>query len=246
MKKTITLFAALIITYAAQAQAIKYHDVSPDTTISNWEVFGVLGADIWWHPSPEVVVNTMLGGSQILCDNDTMPLALSKDADISATSTGKWLKPAYQCLNCGGVIGNWKGVTDKYLAIRDSVAPGTWKYGWIRLSIPANATSFTIKDWAIHNTAGTPVKAGQAFGTGIAEYGEAKSIQLSLSGKAVTFRGISTKANVLVTDMSGRQVLAKTIAAGETLDLSSCIPGVYIMRVSEENSSTAFKIALHE
>lgn len=60
----------------------------------------------------------------------------------------------------------WNGAKDKYLGFRifvgdDENGEGQFKYGWIRMDIAEDASSFTIKDYAINHTINKPIKAGE-------------------------------------------------------------------------------------
>lgn len=244
MKKMLLISFTVFISFLANAQNMHYHDVSPDTTINNWEVFGVYGLDIWWHPSPEVVVNVW-DPYEVLAGSDSMPKALNAGDDISGTSTGIWAKLSYQCLNCGGSVGNWKGVTNKYLAFRQKdMASGKYYYGWVRLDIPAAGTSFTIKDYAKQNLLNIGLKAGQVYATGIT-YAEANNgIFPLLQGRRISFRGLEQEAQFTLMDISGKRIMQGTINPGQTIDLSNYIKGVYILSLRMEGKESVFKLPL--
>jgi hypothetical protein len=244
MRKLFTTAAALIaFCVTSHAQSIKYHDVSPDTTIAHWEQFRALGVAIWWHPTPEVVVRTW-DSVQVLCLNDTIPKALNAGDSIAAGSAGVWKKQNYTCLNCGGTIGAWKGVTDKYLAVRDKNSSGQWVYGWIRLDVAANAGRFTIKDYAIHKVANTSVKAGQMVGTGIADGGTKQyNISHRCDNRSVVFTGFIGKAVLTVTDMSGRVVGRETITQDNRFSMSGQPSGIYLFHLQNEQVNETMRIA---
>lgn len=244
MKKLFTTAAWLIaFCFTTHAQSIKYHDVDPDTTVSTWNQFGALGLDIWWHPSPEIVVHTW-DSVQVLCMNDTIPKALTAGDSIAAGSAGVWRKQNYTCLNCGGVLGQWKGVTDKYLAVRDKNASNQWVYGWIRLDIPANATSFTIKDYAMHKVANTSIKAGQMIGTGIADAtGPKHSISYRCSDRDISFSGFGGEAMITVADMNGRIITRTAITENTSISMAGQPSGIYLFHLQHEQLSETIKIA---
>jgi hypothetical protein len=244
MKRVFTLLAAILCTFYIKAQTITYHDVNPDTTVANWEAFQVLNADIWWHPVPEVVVKTW-GTTQILCDTHTLPKALNLNDDISANSNGVWSPLDYNCLNCEGTKGNWKGVEDKYLGLRMKNASGNWKYGWIRLDVSANASQFTIKDYAIHTNADVAINAGFTNGTGISQpekiYG---NVKLLVVGNLISVAGFNEKCNLYIIDMNGKILLTKSIKPNEQLDMKAYPAGIYSLYISNEKFSKTFKIAV--
>lgn len=244
MKKILTLIVIFFCSFNLYAQDIKYHDVNPDTTINYWEVFGAYGVDIWWHPSPEVVVRTW-DPYEVLCGTDSLAKALSNGDDISATSSGIWAKQDYKCLNCYGTEGNWIGATDKYLGFRYKDTANQYHYGWIRLSIPAAATSFTIKDHAINNIGNDAVKAGQLFATGISQLNAGDNIIAVIEDRIVFFKGLSERVQVQVTDMAGRLIEKKRIEANERMDVSAYKTGLYVFSVYTERARKSFRILLN-
>lgn len=243
MKKLILINCIAFISFLSYGQGLKYHDVSPDTTINYWEVFGFYGIDIWWHPSPEVVVNVW-DPYEVLCSTaDTMPLALNAGDNIN-TASGLWAKVSYQCLNCGGSYGKWKGVTDKYLAFRKKgTSSGDYYYGWARLSIPANATSFTIKDYAQNNVTNATTTAGQVYGTGVTYIGgSGNSIVPVINNKHVSFRGLMEQAQYKLIDVSGKLISQGTISNNNAIDLSSYIQGLYIISLTVQGNEMVYKL----
>ena len=63
-------------------------------------------------------------------------------------------------LALGNTLGNWVGQTNKYLALKLMVGSNTY-YGWARLDILANSSSFTIKDYAYESTPNACIQSGQ-------------------------------------------------------------------------------------
>ncbi len=58
--------------------------------------------------------------------------------------------------------GDWSNNTDRYLAVRISVA-GVWHYGWVRVSVlvsTTSAVSFTIRDYAYNSIPNQLILAG--------------------------------------------------------------------------------------
>lgn len=245
MKKFFTAITLVFSFFCtAQAQSIKYHDVDPDTMVSTWSEFYALGLYIWWHPTPEVVINT-LDSVQVLCVNDTIPAALNFGDSIAAGSAGVWRRQNYTCLNCKGIQGKWKGLEDKYLAVRDKNKSNEWVYGWIRLDVDFGATNFVIKDYAIHNVANTPIKAGQMVATGI---GDAKikshNIRYRCNNRDISFSGFSNTAMLIATDINGRIIAKETIAEGGSLSMGGQPAGIYIFHLQNGQVNETMKIVL--
>jgi hypothetical protein len=242
MKKLFTLFSFLAIAAAGHAQAIKYTDVVPDKTVSDWNSYSVPGGEVWHHIG-EVVIKSW-GDEQLLCSVDSMPKALNAGDSIAAGS-GLWLSCNYQCLNCGGVYGNWIGKTDKYLGVRDKDSNGNWKYGWVRMTIPASAASFTVKDYAMYKKGSDPITAGQLIATTVSHLAaNAGHLKLYASGKQVYASGFTGKADVSVMDISGKLLFRKTIDENEALDMSAYGSGIYLFHISDGENSRSAKLSI--
>ncbi len=56
-------------------------------------------------------------------------------------------------------LGNWAGEQNKFLGLK-IVVGGNTHYGWARLNVAADASSFTIKDYAYQATPATGIEAG--------------------------------------------------------------------------------------
>lgn len=96
------------------------------------------------------------------------------DYDVSlatALSEGNSISPSSTIWDDYGVLGS-KGTysgdplsvgqflsKDKYIGFRFSAA-GSTHYGWLRVSVSANANSFSLKEYAYHKTPNTAIEAG--------------------------------------------------------------------------------------
>jgi hypothetical protein len=68
----------------------------------------------------------------------------------------------------GPAYGNWPGINDKYIGMRFVVGAQT-HYGWARLSVSADGSAITIKEYAYNSTPGAGITAGQTTLVGVAE-----------------------------------------------------------------------------
>jgi hypothetical protein len=230
MKKIFTFFLVLATFVTSQAQ-VKYHDVDPDTTVNTWDAFSVLGTEIWWHPTPEVVITTW-GTTEVLCSlTNNLPMALDPGDPID--NNGNWKTTSYVCLNCSGSSGNWKGVTDKYLGIRNKNTAGQWVYGWSRLDINSAATYFTIKDYAQRTEGNNPILAGQENTLGVGNSAIHHNILVPVvSGKTVRLEGLENSTNLSIADMNGRIILQTRIQPGGMVDMNAYPAGMYLFRIT--------------
>jgi len=181
MKKI--LFTQLFVLLATISFGqINYHDINPDTMVNTWNVFSIVpfssspgnSVDIWWHPSPEVVVTTW-GNVALLFDaTGKYPAKLSVGESIG--TSGTWDTASYHPLSSAG-IGNWTtDAVDKYLGFRIKKG-STWCYGWLKMSVGTGASSFTLKEWAV-DTTGKKINAGQKSTTGVNTIAQARSLTI--------------------------------------------------------------------
>lgn len=236
MQKLLFTFITLIVLSNQSIGQIKFHDVDPDTTVSTWDAFTITPIAsgpsdyivIWWHPSPEVVVQTW-GNCEILFDaQGTLPLKLEQGDTIDAS--GKWVKGNYDALSSGG-SGNWtSNALDKYLGFR--VKNGTtWNYGWVKMSVASAAVSFTIKEWA-YDTTGNAIKAGQKTATAISNIQNKTELQVypnPAQNRIVVSKQLNDK--VAVHDLAGRRyaVYQQTEPGQTVLDITHLPAGTYIL-----------------
>jgi hypothetical protein len=187
MKSIITTILLSIVTrYSAQ---IYYHDIVPDSTINTWNTYLVQPSSsaqlyVWWHPGD---VSVDCYGMEVRFDsNNNLPDKLGSGNNISAAGT--WSVANYDLLS-DGASGNWlTNATDKYLAFRFN-SNGGWHYGWLKVTVGASVSFFTVKEWAYNQTADAPIDAGQTT------VGSAPAIT-SLSGSATLCVGAKASLSV--------------------------------------------------
>jgi len=120
-----------------------------------------------------------LGNGQVLVTGTFFQVgdlggALSLNTNIASTSstwkTLGWTQTINECFlafDDGSTTygGNFLGMNNLYLPLRISIN-NNYHYGWVRVDVNSNSTSFTIKDYAYNNTPGQAIKAGQTTGGG--------------------------------------------------------------------------------
>lgn len=249
MKKTIYTVLLLLVVCSGLSAQIVYHDINPDTTVSTWDGFVIQPTSnaandlvIWYHPNPEVVVQTH-GSCEILFDaGGVLPSKLNQGTTINAT--GVWQTGAYDPLNSSG-NGNWQAnANDKYLAFR-FLESGVWNYGWLKLSVTASPMSFTVKEWA-YRAQGGAILAGQKNATSIASAPGVPEIGMICTGRMLRFTHLpdSKSYPVRVTDMNGRPVLVSGMAGGKELDLRQLPAGMYQVALYMGPASRYFKLEI--
>jgi hypothetical protein len=236
-----SLIAASLLLLSAPAFAqVTYTDIDPDVTLTEWDAHFLQigpatddGLYIWKHPN-EVVVNSMVNDVQVLFDGQ-YPASLQYGATIS--SVGMWQKPNYAVLNHEGTTGNWISVEDRYLGLRYKDA-GEWHYAWARLDIDQAPSHFTLKDFAVENTADAAIMAGAE--------GSASTVNEANNLDLCTYRAqqliVAHDAQISITSLLGEHILQARVPAHGSLDLSALNPGAYFIHVSSKNSSSRLKV----
>jgi hypothetical protein len=239
--KNVFLHFLIVVIYCVHGYSqITYHDINPDTTVSVWDAFivqpfggGTAGnsLDIWWHPTPEVVVTTW-NDFQLLCSG-TGIIPAKLNAGDSITAGANWQSVIYQPLNSGGT-GNWQiDANDKYLGFRLKNG-SVWNYGWLKLTVAANAASFTVKEWAFNNT-GHKINAGQTNGTGITLLNVPNTDMCLFPNPATDYIKVTLLSEatneLIVYDQSGRDVFHSSRVKGSfILPVIDFAYGVYLVR----------------
>lgn len=248
MKKILCSIAICVICEISAHAQIFHHDITPDTTVNTWNAFPIYPSGpssnfiIWFHPSPEVVVQT--GGScEILFDaSATYPAKL--EAGDSVSSTGNWHTANYDALS-SGATGNWQtAATDKYLGFRFKTAT-QWYYGWLKMTVATGAASFTVKEWAYNTTAGKSIKTGQINTTGVNSVNN-DNVTIHVRNNKISFTGLETgvKYPACIMDMNGRSIQKTDVAENEGIDVSDLAKGIYVVQVNMNGLVHYFKVLL--
>lgn len=175
MKKLLLSISILTLYNTVQAQIV-YHDVDPDSTISattaeqmksyyiDFDHDGNYEKELrHFNPDPnnmavELQNNPSVMAQEVLNGNNrTKVLSINEDINSSL----QWGNDGSGVLNSP-----WYGGGDKYVGIRFKKG-SQWHYGWVRIMIPADGSSFTIKDFAYNSTPDAAIKTGEQGTTSI-------------------------------------------------------------------------------
>lgn len=265
--KAYSALTAVAVGSSANA-AIQYTDVNPDSTFTNHGdyydldlnndnvpdfrinlvniqttttsgfYYDVKGASI--NPEYGNAVSASLGSyatyAYALNPNDT----IGPKGNFTSTSSivlGGVVKYNYGGASYTSSLGNFLGQSNKYLSLRIKVGSNTY-YGWARVAVAADGTSFTIKDYAYEDSPNTEILAG-ALTTGIKKVNLAKLIQLNVFNKELKI--YSQEVNLQgeeyrLIDMSGKVVQSSILSSNEEkINLSTLSAGMYVvdLRTSE-------------
>lgn len=243
VKQYYFLAAAVLFLAAARSvpAQIVYTDINPDTTVSAtvdqiWKSYfldmdndGSFEFEIeHFHPEPTYqaveIHRNMDGVHQVIIDAAGHARVMNRGESIGAAS-GSWGLDGYGILNAP-----WYGGADKYFAIRFQI-DGTWHYGWARVSIPSDATSVTVKDYAYEATPGAVIECGNTGTTGSDTPPLVREIHIEQTGKRILIThadGGECAASVYT--LLGISVYRRMLQGSQTtLDLSSLPRGAYLL-----------------
>lgn len=243
MKQFSYLFAVILFLAAARSipAQIVYTDINPDTTVSAtvdqlWKSYfldmnndGSFEFEIeHFHPEPAYqaveIHRNMDGVQQVIIDPAGHARVMNKGEQIG-TDAGIWGLDGYGILNAP-----WYGGGDKYFAIRFQI-DGAWRYGWARVSIPSDAASVTVKDYAYEATPDAAIECGNTGTTRSEAPPLAREIHIEQTGKRILIMhadGMSGAASVYT--LLGINVYRRVLQGSQTiLDLSSLPRGAYLL-----------------
>lgn len=185
--------------------------------------------------------------TEIMVDSNTLePLVLSVGDSIERTSS-TW----YNTIVWGGnetlfMDDKWSGKTGGYMGLRIR-KNNEWRYAWLRLDVPADESSFTIKDFAYESAAGKQIIAGSGI-TAIAEGRcENTNVQMYSYGHTLYINGSCLVETALeIYDLDGQLLQRRIVQAGtNSLDLRQLPDGIYIARFRCREQYGAQRIALY-
>ncbi|MFN3342887.1 MAG: T9SS type A sorting domain-containing protein [Flavobacteriales bacterium] len=155
-------------------------------------------------------------------------------APASVSSSGLILGAVVNITGLGTFpIGDWLGASNKYLGLALDVS-GSMHYGWARLDVNINGNSFTIKDYAVHLTAGSTILAGQQA-VGVEELNVRDKVDMNINNKNLKINVLDpslTNGVVTVTDISGKVVATYHLnGSNNSFDVSQLASGIYAINV---------------
>lgn len=170
--KHLLLAVPFFISAEVSAQ-INYTDVKPDSTISasitqqiqsyyvDLDNDGNYEFELrHFNPEPgqEAVElqGEVVGSKEVIVDQNDHATVLTYGDTVGASSDD-WGNDLY-----GILPSPWYGSGDKYFGFRFKKS-GNWHYAWVRVAIPSDRLSFTVKDYAYNSTPNEPIKAGEGI-----------------------------------------------------------------------------------
>jgi len=261
--KRLASYGALTMAIAGISDAtgqITYTDVDPDETLTGTRFLLDLNGDAItdFEISNDGVFSGVTPGTtaRIYTSNDVLgmnaggnynyPFAL-EEGEVLDSGASTWITNSnYQTLNwqgCAYTNSQWcDGQVDKYAGLRLNVG-GEQFYGWVRMDIPADASSITIKDYAVNTVAGEGILAGEQELVGFEDIAF-NNFEHFINNDVLTLKASTALENVVIYNISGQVVLNKALSSlTETVDLSAQATGVYIAKVTIDGAEKSFKIS---
>jgi hypothetical protein len=257
-KRLFPLFFMLTLLFGSQNiySQVKYTDIK-DTTITGWNVYsfhfflphdsigyGDSGTfDIWIHPTPEVVFNSLDPTTRAMNYNGH-PAALNKGVLVDPALSSP-THPSYASLNSNGTTGNWIGVKDKYLGLY-FIYKDQLYCGWARLDIDSAPTYFTLKDYACSTIPVTGILTGEGIPTVIKDDQSPDQFKYYLSNGILNIDEKTAKEySINIYNVAGK--LMATYSKGNCpaeLNFKRYMPGIYLLNFNNKEYSYTAKVFL--
>jgi len=161
-----------------------------------------------------------------------------------------WTVPT-PSLPAGGIImigmssipaGDWADGLEHYAALRFTLGSNV-HFGWVRFTVATDGLSFTIMDYAYHSTPDQPLLAGATV-DGVDE-NEFSEFSLQQAGSSILIQNkVSYNNTIQVFDISGKLIKTESMISSLWMDLSTVENGIYIIRCSNENGVSEFKLGI--
>ncbi|MGL5890012.1 MAG: T9SS type A sorting domain-containing protein [Bacteroidia bacterium] len=143
-----------------------------------------------------------------------------------------------------GAFGEWLAASDKYMGAR-FVINSQIHYGWVRLSVSANADTITVKDLAYNQNPNLGIGAGLTVGVNENTPVSPVSVHTFDGALFVAFTQPPQEARVSMYNATGQQVIMQEINDASTrIDVSGLATGCYFVRVENGAEVTTKKVYL--
>lgn len=129
-------------------------------------------------------------------------------------------------------VGNWPGKDEKFLAFALNDGGDTY-YGWARLSVSDGSDEFTIHDYAVKQSADTPIETGELVGVHTVIQNNQLSAYSFGSTINLVVKDLQTNgATVKVFNMEGQIIFQNELnLSGMQINLDKAATGNYTVQV---------------
>jgi hypothetical protein len=211
---------------------------SIDFSLQNFDATGGAGAVIFPGVNGSTVSNSFVGFAN---GNFQYPSNLAEGDVIDATaSTTAAATRAdlnfYSCAYSGSQFCG--GNTDAYIGLVFNL-DGASHYGWVKIDLTADATTYTVKSYAFNSVAGEAISAGQTLSL---EDNKIEGFSSYVSNDVLTLNARTPMESLTIHNISGQELISRKLSnSTELIDLSALSTGVYIATVSVEGKLQAIK-----
>lgn len=144
-------------------------------------------------------------------------------------------------------MGNFIGVTDKFLPLKFDVE-GNIYYGWVRLTTPTDASTFTVKDYAYKNAPTLPSITGLMTDVSIAEHGQNNGINIFSFENTITVRldkNIPLEGNIIIRNMLGQTIQTVAVSGNEMIiPVKEVKAGAYTVTIAQSTGGYTKRVIL--
>lgn len=263
LNKRMASYGAMALAIAGVSDAagqINYTDIDPDEVLTGTRFLLDLNGDsvtdyeisndgVFSGATPGTTARVYTSNSSSILGlnaggNYNYPFALSEGAPIDDTQA-TWITNAnYQTLNwqgCAYTNSQWcDGQVDKYLGLRITIGADKY-YGWVRMDIPGDASSITIKDYAINTVANEGLTAGQGA-LGVAD-NNFEGFNYFVANSILNLSANTPMQKVVLHNMLGQEVISQKLNSNTAgINLAGLKAGIYLATVSIDGASKTIKI----
>ncbi len=163
--------------------------------------------------------------------------ALNTNDEVGALLN--WMNDGYLywSLSAGGLQGGqWQDISNKYLGVKFNI-DGNYHFGWIRMNVSTSPISVTVRDYAYHATANTPLAAVKPnaidqLNTFI------PTININDKNLVIQLPNGITNCNIRIFNLIGQEMInVKDVVSNEEISLQDLLIGTYLLNInSAENN----------
>ena len=256
-----TAVAGAIVAGGAANAQITYMDVNPDVTIDsltspytidfNNDATPDAGFEVAHIQDAGSLSFTYAGAiayafGAVMTEADTIKVS-ALDCGVAVSNTAFFGNGSNGILGYAALINGiqpftstgtpFLGATDKYMGV-SFVAGANTHYGWVKLSVAANAETITVKEYAFNATPGAAINTCQTAGIENVSVEDKVSIKTTLNDATINVTPDLVGGSISMISMAGQVV--KTIAISDvntTISFEGIDSGIYSVTANFEAGS---------
>jgi hypothetical protein len=259
-----TAFAGAVVAGSAVNAQVNYTDVNPDVVVDSLTPYSL---DFNNDATPDLAVAvahlqdagtasfTYVGAlayvfpyaAQIVTTTDTVTAAAPLDCGVPVSSasifgTGSYGNLGYAALINGSVPFSsqgtpFLGATDKNLGVKFTVGANT-HYGWVKLSVAADATTITVKEYGFNATPDAAVNTCQTAGLENVAVEDKVTIKTTLNDATINVTPDLIGGKINLVSIAGQ--IVKTVAISDVntkISFEGIDSGIYTVVASFDAGS---------